>query len=73
MNQRYTNAFDMDYDIPFKVIEVILKVEPKIDEGFWYGLWYPIQGYQLTVVMVDPYKLTYLSLLDLETCTIYIF
>ena len=99
-------------------MEVILKVEPKIYKSFWYGLWYPIQGYQrgnsqgwtknirrlwyglwypiqgyqrgnsqgwtkdirlliwimisgyqLPVVMVDLYKLTYLRLLNLKTGT----
>ena len=52
----------------YNKMEVILKVEPKIYECFWYGLWYLIQGYQLLVVMVDPYKLTYLGLLNLKNC-----
>ena len=40
-------------------IKVILKVEPKIYEGFLHRLRYPIQGYRPTVVIVHPSKLTH--------------
>ncbi|XP_023550519.1 putative CCR4-associated factor 1 homolog 8 [Cucurbita pepo subsp. pepo] len=39
-------------------MKAIMKVEPKIHEGFLYGLPYPIQGYRRPVVIVDPSKLT---------------
>ncbi|XP_022967647.1 putative CCR4-associated factor 1 homolog 8 [Cucurbita maxima] len=39
-------------------MRVIMKVDPKIHEGFLYGLPYPIQGYRPRVVIVDP-KLTH--------------
>ena len=40
-------------------MNVILKIEPKIYQRFLYGLWYPIQGFQGPVRMVDAFKITH--------------